>query len=385
MKRIAIDFALISPGKAEFGGGIWTYASSLLKEFDKLDKSEFEIICFVNPDFVLDLRTIRLIRIPANINNSLLRLIWTHFVLPILCIYCRIDLLHKLATEIPFYTPTKLITTVHDLMIEFYLKDKKFTDSWTFIGKLKAKYFIAVTKHTLKRSDRLIVPDKTILNEISSDYKTNLGKIVIVNHGIDRDDRSITNYSSSNIESNKILYVSSFYPHKGHVYGVKAFAYLINNYSFKYQPAPELFFRGHIKDKDYYANTVCEIDKSGCKEKFHFEKYDSKLTISEIYKSVSVFFLLSEYEGFGIPVLEAQSFGIPVICSDIKVFRETLGDSAIFVNFRESDEVARKLFELYTSKEMKLDYSSRGLINSSKYNWPNSADITYDIYRKIIN
>lgn len=385
MRRIAIDLALISPGKAEFGGGIWIYASSLLKEYDKRDKNDFEIICFVNPDFLLDLKSIRLIRIPLNINNSILRLIWTHLALPLLCVYYRIDLLHKLATEIPVYTPAKLLTTVHDLMIEFYLTDKKFTESWTLIGRLKAKYFIAVTKYALNHSDKLIVPDKTILNEISSTYKTNSEKIVVVNHGIDRDKRSTANYSSSNIESNKILYVSSFYPHKGHVYGVRAFAHLINNYSFENQPTPELFFRGHIKDKDYYTNAVREIDKSGCKEKFHFEKYDSKLTVSEIYKSVSVFFLLTEYEGFGIPVLEAQSFGIPVICSDIKVFRETMGDSAIFVNYRDSEEVARKLFELYTNKEMKLDYSSRGLINSSKYDWQSSAGKTYNIYKDILN
>jgi glycosyltransferase involved in cell wall biosynthesis len=53
------------------------------------------------------------------------------------------------------------------------------------------------------------------------------------------------------------------------------------------------------------------------------------------YNVADVFVSPSLYEGFGLPLVEAMACGIPVICSDIEVFREVAGNAALFVNAQD--------------------------------------------------
>jgi glycosyltransferase involved in cell wall biosynthesis len=59
-----------------------------------------------------------------------------------------------------------------------------------------------------------------------------------------------------------------------------------------------------------------------------------------LYQQTDLFVFLSLDEGFGIPTLEALQFGAPILASDIPVFREILGDRALFVDPRSVEAVA---------------------------------------------
>ena len=89
---------------------------------------------------------------------------------------------------------------------------------------------------------------------------------------------------------------------------------------------------------------------------------------------------LSSYEGFGLPIIEAQSFGLPVICSDIEVFREIAGNSALFVNNTDYEGIAQRLHMLIKDKEEYRRLSTLGLENSKKYTWEKMADIVLETY-----
>jgi glycosyltransferase involved in cell wall biosynthesis len=62
-----------------------------------------------------------------------------------------------------------------------------------------------------------------------------------------------------------------------------------------------------------------------------------------LYEHAELFVFLSLDEGFGLPPLEALSFGCPVLASDIAVLRETLGDRATYVDPRDVDAIANAL------------------------------------------
>ncbi len=75
---------------------------------------------------------------------------------------------------------------------------------------------------------------------------------------------------------------------------------------------------------------------------------DSKLI--DLYKSAFALLFPSHYEGFGLPVVEAMNFSLPVISNDIKSIREFANNSATYVNFNNPTEVASEMINLETNQ-----------------------------------
>ena len=69
-----------------------------------------------------------------------------------------------------------------------------------------------------------------------------------------------------------------------------------------------------------------------------------------LFKHATVFVQPSHYEGFGMPILEAMSYGRPVACSDIPVFHEVAGDAAVFFDQTNPDDMATVIAALLRDK-----------------------------------
>jgi glycosyltransferase involved in cell wall biosynthesis len=82
-------------------------------------------------------------------------------------------------------------------------------------------------------------------------------------------------------------------------------------------------------------------------------------------------------EGFGLPVLEAQRTGCPVVCSDIPVFREIAGDAALFFDPTRPERLCEVLTQACDPEES-LRLSAAGLANSARYTWAE----TLEVYRR---
>lgn len=87
-------------------------------------------------------------------------------------------------------------------------------------------------------------------------------------------------------------------------------------------------------------------------------------------------------EGFGLPVLEAQRTGCPVVCSDIPVFREIAGQGAVFFDPTRPAELSEAVARACDPTES-LRLSAAGLANSALYTWQKCAEQTADVYRRI--
>jgi glycosyltransferase involved in cell wall biosynthesis len=101
--------------------------------------------------------------------------------------------------------------------------------------------------------------------------------------------------------------------------------------------------------------------------------------LSSLYKSAFCFVYPSLYEGFGIPPLEAQAAGTPVIASDISVFREVLNDSVLYCDPNNSKGIASaicKLLALSMLERRKL--IEKGYNNIRRFTWQASANRIID-------
>jgi glycosyltransferase involved in cell wall biosynthesis len=97
---------------------------------------------------------------------------------------------------------------------------------------------------------------------------------------------------------------------------------------------------------------------------------DSK-GLAEMYSKAEVVVSLSEYEGFGIPVLEGLFFGCKVLCSDIPVYRELFSDMVTFCPPKDPAAIAAAL-EQMTVNHMPPNHERVNLL-LKKYNYAQSA------------
>ena len=93
-----------------------------------------------------------------------------------------------------------------------------------------------------------------------------------------------------------------------------------------------------------------------------------------IFHLAQMIYYASIYEGFGVPILEAQAAGIPVITSNISALPEAAGDGAILVNPYDVYAIRDAIQLLYLDKDIANQIVSRGRINASQYTWQKSAE-----------
>ncbi|HET7724587.1 MAG TPA: glycosyltransferase family 1 protein [Propionibacteriaceae bacterium] len=94
-----------------------------------------------------------------------------------------------------------------------------------------------------------------------------------------------------------------------------------------------------------------------------------------VYHLADVSVLVSLYEGFGIPVIEAMAAGTPVIASNVSSLPEVCGGAALLVDPLDTDALACRLEEVLDDQDLRASLSTRGLANASRYSWDASADL----------
>jgi len=105
-----------------------------------------------------------------------------------------------------------------------------------------------------------------------------------------------------------------------------------------------------------------------------------------IFYSNSMFFVyLSQYEGFGIPPLEAMCAGTPVICSNNSSLPEVVGDAAITIEYNSEEQCINAFEKLYFNNEIRNEYINKGLERSKLFSWKKTFDIMSDIIIKTMN
>jgi glycosyltransferase involved in cell wall biosynthesis len=101
----------------------------------------------------------------------------------------------------------------------------------------------------------------------------------------------------------------------------------------------------------------------------------------DLYASALCLCYPSIDEGFGLPILEAMSLGVPVVTSDYGATKETASGAAVLVNPNKINSLARGVLEAVGNYEK---YSSAGLKIAPKYSWENAARRTIELYRASI-
>lgn len=285
---------------------------------------------------------------------------WRSFSLTDLLIKHKLDVFHGLSNELPVgierFTGHKIVT-VHDLIFLRYPGYYNAIDRYIYKKKFR---------NACKKADLVIAASEQTKKDIVHYFNTAEQKIKVVYQDCDPRFGDKTDESSKEKISNLyklpekyILSVGTLEKRKNQLTILKAF-HQLNDRDLK------LMLVGRKTD---YFNTLQSYilenklsDRVLIIDRVHFAH------LPAIYRMSEVFVYASEFEGFGIPVLEGMRSGVPVIAANTSSLTEVGGKGARYFQFDNDKELAHILREILDSQPLRADMITEGYKQAEKFN-----------------
>jgi len=171
-----------------------------------------------------------------------------------------------------------------------------------------------------------------------------------------------------------VLYVGSNKPHKNLVRLVAAWARL--------QPQRLQLVIAGVWDRRY-PEARLHAETLGLGDAVRFLGAVEEADLPALYSGAALFVFPSEYEGFGLPVLEAMACGVPVACAAAGNLPELAGQAALLFDPRSVDAIAQAIRELLNDPNRRADLTRLGLERAAQFTWEETARRTVSVYRQI--
>lgn len=167
------------------------------------------------------------------------------------------------------------------------------------------------------------------------------------------------------------LFVGRFVPNKSHKDLIKAF-FVYNKY---YNSMSRLCLVGNPIEMDSYLEEI--------KELVHALELDEVVDISGMvsieewksyYQNSHVFLSMSEHEGFFVPALEAQHFGLPVLAFNAGAVADTVGDGGIVVDTKNPETIAELMHRMVSDELLRKDLIEKGKENIARFDYQQTRE-----------
>lgn len=316
--KIGIDAKALS--KRYTGVAIYLY--SVIRYLTELDKIN-EYVLFSNKDFSLDFE------LPQNFKKCIYRSkigsFGVMFSLPKLIQSMGVDLFWGPEHIVPFTKDCPTIVTIHDLAV---LMDPSVG---TYFNAFLQKVF---TIPSIKRSDSVIAISESTANDIVRFAKIKRDKIHVIYNGDSPYTYNLHQFSYEEciaiqnkykLNHNYFLFVGSIEPRKNISTIVRAF----NSYKSSKNNDAKLVIAGGLGWK--YKKTLKTISDSPYKNDIILTGYCSEIEREYLYRNAKALVFPSLYEGFGFPIIEAYSVGVPVIVSNNSSLPEVAGSLGYYI------------------------------------------------------
>ena len=278
-------------------------------------------------------------------------LIWKQLFLPIILYRKKIDYLICPDYVAPILSPSKKIVVIHDNL--FWKYPQNYPRLWR-------KYFIGLIKAGIDKKTQIVTTSNYSKDGLSDFFKK---------HSIKSIYQSSENVSSNIKSHNKryITHVGTFERRKDLLTLVKAYKKIIDNGHCKYDLvlAGSTFINGSHK---VYNEIINYINEHGLEKKVIIPGYISKNEILKLYLESIVYVFPSIDEGFGIPLIEAMKSDVPVICSDIEIFKEIGRDSVLYFKASNHIDLFEKLNILINNSDLRKKLIKLGKENVKRFN-----------------
>lgn len=316
------------------------------------------------------------IKTPNNWLAKLLKSYWRSFLITQQIKQDKLNIFHGLSNELPFgitETKTKAVVTIHDLIFKRYPQWYKPIDVKVYDRKF---YYAA------KYSDIIIAVSRKTAEDIEEFYNINSQKIRVIYQSCNplfynllnknTIDEVLTKYE---LPKEYILYVGTIEERKNLHRLVEAIA--LGNIDMP------LVVVGR-KTKYFDDKVIPVIQKHNLASKIFFINNIENKELPAIYQAAKLFVYPSIYEGFGIPILEAQASGVPVITSKGGCFKESGGEHSLYVDPFNVEEISHILQKIMNDKSLRIEMIEKGRHYAKTFSDNVGINKLYSVYEELV-
>lgn len=318
---------------------------------------------------------------PSEINlfpGFIFHKIWKNFdVFPIDLFTGHADIFHYPNFLIKPYASGKSIITVHDLAFKRYPNT---------INPKNLKDLEKNFEKSLRKSDAVITVSEFSKNEFHYFFPHYKKNVYVAKNGAD--DFISTSCTDCDLLNVKLKYKlpEKYIIHVGTIEPRKNLTFLLKvmNEIKKIDPELKLILvGGHGWLSADFFETFHKLNLSDSVKIIGFiDGYD----LPYLYKLSKLFVFPSLYEGFGLPPIEAMSQKVPVLASNIQVFKEILNNACEYFDLDASPkEWALKILNIVNDKELSSCLIVKGLELASTYTWKKTAKAVFSVYKDVLS
>lgn len=354
MLKIGIDVRPMINNPA----GIGYYVKGLVAALSKIDKENLYLL-YADKDFeVLSKKSFK--KVIVNKKG-----VFWHLSVYRDAKSSKLDVYHSThSLLLPIFPFLKTVVTYHDASAVL------FPQKHSLRVRIISKILFSLAA---KRAKHIIVPSEATKRDVINITKISESQISVVAEGVN--ELGVT--WNKDTENPYIFFIGTLEPRKNIDNLLRAYKILKERYNAK----EKLIIAG---GKGWLSSHLLSLVKSlGISDSVRFMGYVYPKEKEELFSKASVFVFPSLYEGFGLPVLEAMSAGVPVVTSNISSLPEVAGEAAVLVPPNDPEKIAEAIFWILSNEDKSFELSRKGLAQARRFSWERCAKNTLEIYKKV--
>jgi glycosyltransferase involved in cell wall biosynthesis len=356
--------------------GIKTYILTLCEEISKNPDSEFDYV--ISPSFRKVNQNQFFRGKTAKWKNILFQLLYfvrKQFVLPVLSYVHQADLVFSPDIMSPIWARGKKVSVIHDTF---------FWDNPEHYQRLWLKYYCYFLEKGLRKNGEIITItkfSKMRLQELPA-FKSVPIRVVYQASGLSEAKLEI---GHAIISSRYFLHVGVLEKRKNLGLLISAFGKLVRQQGYEDMQLILVGQRGPRETLDDHDNLISLVDSLGLKGKVIFTGYVTQERLASYFQHAMAYVFPSANEGFGLPVLEAFSFGLPVIISRQGALVEVAGGAALVLENNDIASLQEAMELLVQNPDLRKELSDKGRIKLKEFSTEKFFLSLEQAFKEILN
>ncbi|MEI6509147.1 MAG: glycosyltransferase family 1 protein [Bacteroidota bacterium] len=346
------------------GTGLGNYSrfviNSLVKYFP--ENEYFLFTPTIKPEFENAITSSSNIKIisPDSLLGKTFPTLWRSYAIAEMCNELKLDVFHGLSNELPVGIEKfsgKKIVTIHDLIFLRYPDYYNNIDRYIYTKKFR---------HACESSDLVLATSHQTKNDVVEFFKTDEQKIEVTYQNCDESFSLVVdeNLKSDiqkkyNLPERFILSVGTIEQRKNQLTILKAF-HRLSSKNLK------LVFVG--RQTEYVKQLTDFLAKNNLEGRVIFLQQVEHADMPAIFQLAKIFIYASEFEGFGIPLLEALRSGVPVLASNSSSLPEVGGDAAQYFEPGNTNELSEQMRLILNDETKYQSMIENGKVQAEKFN-----------------
>lgn len=354
-------------------GGPARYLKNIIFQLSRIDMVNTYFILVKNEGYEFDFK------LPDNFNKVTLksnnRVVIDYWLIPLFSWKQRIDLSFFPKNTFSPLVRGKKIPVYHDII--YFERGLGFRE-FKFFDNLHHRFMIPLAA-------KFSTYDMTVSEFTASRMRILLGingdKVRIIKEGVEDRFHVIDDIIKLNSVKERLGLKTPFFFYSGSLSPRKNIAAVIRAF---HEVKTEIQHNLYITGPDSWNNSERQIigliDELNLNERIKVLGFLNDDDLVAMYNLAECYMYPSLYEGFGLPILEAQACGCPVITSHVASCPEVAGDSALLVDPRDINDIAGAMLRVAKDKRLRNSLVTKGYDNIQRFSWEKAAKEIYELF-----